>query len=119
VYSSTRFGKLGRRHLVAEVSRPQGEQLDKRSRRKVGLHELLRAGECERGLQLTVDFGEKQGTARPRPVIEGGEPSELIIVVASCEPQRDAGGWPGGAGCVDASTAAVPQQSREHRSPQE
>jgi hypothetical protein len=100
--------------LVAEVFRTQGEQLDERGRRKVGLHELLRAGESERSLQLTVDFGEKQRTARQRPVVERGEPSELIIVLACCEPQRDARGWAGGALCVDAPTPAVPEQSREH-----
>jgi hypothetical protein len=61
-----RFGKLGRRHLIAEVFRTQGKQLDERGRGKVRLHELVRAREGERCVQLPVDFGEKQWPARQR-----------------------------------------------------
>jgi hypothetical protein len=101
-----RFGNLVWRHLAAEVFRTQGEQLHKRRRRKVGLHELLGAREGERGLQFTVDIGEKQRAARQGPVVKSGEPGDRLVVLAGCEPQRDAGGWAWCAACDDARAQA-------------
>jgi hypothetical protein len=79
-------GKRGGRRLIAELFRAHGEQFDKGSRGTVGLHELLSTGDRERCLQLAINFGENQRTARQRPVVEGREPRECLIVVTGSEP---------------------------------
>jgi hypothetical protein len=97
------------------VFHAQGKQLDERSRGKIRLHELLIAREGERCLQLTIDIGEKQWTARHRPVVEVGETGDRLVVLARRESQRDASGGAWCAGCVEASPRAVSEQSQAHR----
>jgi hypothetical protein len=48
--SCAHFGKVGWGHLIAEVFRTQGKQLDQRSGGKVRLHQLLRARDGQRCL---------------------------------------------------------------------
>jgi hypothetical protein len=111
---SDRYRKVGWPHLIAEVFRPKGEEFYKCRRGKVGIHELLRAGDGESCLQLSVDFGEKQRTARQRPLVERGEPNELRLIVPRREPQRDTGRRSGPARCVEASIRAASEQSQAH-----
>lgn len=113
-HSRIRFGKLSSRHLLAEMFRAQSEQLDERTRGTVGVHQLLRAHEGQRCLELAVDFREKQQTAWSWPVVEGGKPGDRLVVLAGCEPQRDAGGWAWCAARVGAFARAESEQSQPH-----
>jgi hypothetical protein len=94
--------------------RSKRKQLDQCSSGQERVHQLVVTRKSERCQQLSVHLREEERTVGDRPIVDGCEPLDCLLVVTARQPQHDLGLHPGRTNHAGAARDEEPGESRQH-----